>query len=105
MLAGIFGLHQTPWLSSASVLVIMGLAALAVSVWLAAVLRRQRHVRGPQLTAGSVLADHWGYGKWAAVTTALVWVPGSISYLVLPTWGGLEGSAALRAVMNLTRPL
>jgi O-antigen/teichoic acid export membrane protein len=105
MLVGIFELHQQQWLSVALALATMGIAGLVVSLWLAAVLRRRGPAGGPQLTASSVFVDHWEYGKWAAATTALSWVPGGISYLLLPAWGGLEGSAALRAVMNLIMPM
>jgi O-antigen/teichoic acid export membrane protein len=105
MLAGLYGLSREHWLSAALALVIMGVASLAVSAWLATLLRPQWRNAASHFTAGVVLADHWGYGKWATATAVLSWVPSGVFYLILPACVGLEESAALRAVMNLTMPL
>jgi O-antigen/teichoic acid export membrane protein len=105
MLACMYGANQQQWLSAASALIMMGITGLAVSLWLTRLLRPQRPSAKASLTAATVLADHWSYGKWATSTAALSWVSSSIFYLILPAWVGLEGSAALRAVMNLTMPL
>lgn len=105
MLAGMYGAYRQQWLSAASALIMMGIAALAVSFWLTILLRPQRPYASSSLAAATVLADHWGYGKWATSTAVLAWVSSSIFYLILPAWVGLEGSAALRAAMNLTMPL
>jgi O-antigen/teichoic acid export membrane protein len=105
MLAGMYALYLQQWLSEATALVMMGIAAAVVSFWLVTLLRPQRSSPGSSLKAGTVIGDHWGYGKWASSAAVLAWVSSNIFYLILPVWVGLEGSAALRAVVNLTMPL
>lgn len=105
MLAGTYGLHQGHMLSSGSALVVMGLAGLVAGLWLTLRQRPQWRFNGENPTPRMVLADHWGYGRWAVATAALIWAPGNIYYALLPIWLGLEGAAALRAVMNLIMPV
>lgn len=105
MLAGMYGLYQRHMLSSGSALVVMGLAGLVAGLWLTFRQRPQWRFSRENPTPRMVLADHWGYGRWAVATAALIWVPGNIYYALLPIWLGLEGTAALRAVMNLIMPI
>jgi len=105
MLAGLQGVHWLNGLSPASALAIMGLASLVVGLALTVLLRSQQGPAIPRLMPHTVLADHWRYGKWASITTASTWVSREIYYPLLPVWTGLEGSAAVRALMNLVMPL
>ncbi|MGH7830279.1 MAG: hypothetical protein ACREP8_08875, partial [Candidatus Binatia bacterium] len=104
MLGGMYALYGGQWLSVGSALAVMGFASMAVCLWFSTKLHPNRAVESHLKTWG-VLADHWDYGKWALATVTLTWVPSSISYVLLPAWVGLEGSAALRAVMNLVMPV
>jgi O-antigen/teichoic acid export membrane protein len=52
-----------------------------------------------------VVSDHWRYGRWAAFTAMATWIPANIYYALLPARFGLEGTALLRAIMNLMSPL
>ena len=105
MLAGMQGVHWLNGLSPASALAIMGLASLVVGLALTVLLRSQQGSPTPRLGLHTVLADHWRYGKWASITTASTWVSRELYYPLLPVWAGLEGSAAVRALMNLVMPL
>lgn len=105
MLAGMQGAHWLHGLSPASAIAIMGLASLVVGLVLTVLLRSQQGSPPPRLGLHTVLADHWRYGKWASMTTASTWVSREIYYPLLPVWAGLEGSAAVRALMNLVMPL
>lgn len=104
MLCGAYVLYRYYLLSGAAVFGLMGFASLAASLWLVFRLR----VSLPSPTANGfvreALTSHWGYGRWAAPTRALTWIPENIYYLALPLWGGLESTAALRAMMNLIVP-
>jgi O-antigen/teichoic acid export membrane protein len=51
-----------------------------------------------------VFSDHWHYGRWSVATASIIWFPGNIYYVLLPIWVGLEGSGALKALMNLASP-
>ena len=52
-----------------------------------------------------VAVDHWRYGRWALGSAVISWFPGQVYYALLPAWLGLEGSAALRALMNFAMPV
>lgn len=88
MLAGIYGLYQKHWLSVVGSFLVMGLASLVVGVWLSTLLRPQWGFAGSNPTPSMVLADHWKYGRWSTATTALMWIPGNIYYMLLPLWVG-----------------
>jgi len=105
MTAGMYGLGRQQRLSSFSALLIMGASSIVVSVWLSSMLKRQGEKGESSLTLGTVLEDHWRYGKWSSVTAALRWVPLNLNYLLLPIWFGLEGSASFRAIMNFVMPV
>jgi O-antigen/teichoic acid export membrane protein len=106
LLAGIYGLFREERLSVLWALVIIGVASLAASTWLASLLRpKWNATTGEASLNRRVLTDHWKYGKWAAATAAISWVPVNIYYALLPSWVGLEGSAALKAMMNLIMPV
>lgn len=51
------------------------------------------------------MKEHWFYGKWALGSAVLTWVPSNLYYTFLPMTIGLEGTAALRSIMNLLMPM
>lgn len=103
-LSGVFILQQTGWLSSAMAFLLMGLASLISALWLFRRLRPTRvSIRGNPLTR-DVLGDHWRYGRWAAATGILLWVPGQIFYFALSVSIDLDATAELRAAMTLIMP-
>ncbi len=59
----------------------------------------------PRLALGEVAADHWRYGKWAMASALASWFPSNIYYVLLSSWLGLEGAAALRALINFIMPV
>lgn len=104
ILCGIYILYQYYWLSGVMVFGLMGFASLVAGLWLLVRLR----VSLPRLTGNvfirEVLVRHWTYGRWAAPTRALMWARDNVYYFALPIWGGLESTAALRAMLNLIMP-
>lgn len=91
-------------LSATAALALMSGASLVAGAWL---FRRQRIPLRAAPDADlprAARADHLGYGRWAASTGALEWVPGYLSFLLLPLWAGLEASAALKALLNFILP-
>jgi O-antigen/teichoic acid export membrane protein len=105
MLAGVCGLYWGHRLSAAFALVAMGLASLAVSLWLSIVLLPQRGSVGSTPTPGMVLADHWRYGRWSATAVPIIWVPSNIYQAALPIWAGLEGAAAFGVITIFIMPI
>jgi O-antigen/teichoic acid export membrane protein len=105
MLTGMYGLYWGHWLSAVSALMVMGLASLAVSLWLSTILRPRWCFVESTPTPGVVLADHWNYGRWAASAVPIMWLPSNIYFLILPVWTGLEGAAALGASMIFVMPM
>jgi O-antigen/teichoic acid export membrane protein len=103
-LSGVFILQRTGWLSSAMAFLLMGLASLVSGLWLFHRLKPARvPLRNNPLTR-EVLQDHWHYGRWAAATGILLWVPSQIYYFALSVSIGLDATAQLRAAMTLIMP-
>jgi len=102
---GALVLYAVGLLSVMSASILIASAGVVVGAWL---LRRLDAIADDQLEEpprSAVYADHWHYGRWAAGTGVLAWVPIYAYYLVLPTWSGLEASAALKALFNLILPI
>ena len=80
--------------------------SLATSAWLLSRLRGGGTGHAPvEGGARAVFALHWEYGRWAAAGGLLAWVCTYSYYLVLPYWGGLDATAALRALYTLGIPV
>jgi O-antigen/teichoic acid export membrane protein len=105
MSAGLYGLFAAQRLSAASSLIVMGVASLVVGLWLLTLLRPPSLLLESHPQPAILWNDHWSYGRWATATAVFTWLPSGIAYLLLPAWTGLEGSAVLRATMNLIMPV
>lgn len=108
MAGGAYGLFRRHWLSTFSGFLVMGVSSLLVSIWLLILLKphwKHEHKKAAADHHKSVLADHWDYGKWATASVFFRWFPFNIYYTLLPVFAGLEGSATLRALMNLIAPI
>jgi O-antigen/teichoic acid export membrane protein len=104
MLPGVFLVYRAGWLSSAMAFLLMGLASLISALWLFHRLGPTRvPIRNNPLTR-DVLGDHWNYGRWAAATGILVWIPGQIYYFALSLSVDLNATAQLRVAMTLIMP-
>jgi O-antigen/teichoic acid export membrane protein len=104
VVVGALLLKRAAMLSVATAFALLGIAGLVVGLWLAARLRTPTEGRAPGVATRAVLRDHWEYGRWAVASNALSWAPSNLYYLALPLRGGLEASAALKALMNLAMP-
>src|SRR4029077_16770413 len=107
IVAGLSALYQQRLLSIWSALGLLVVASLITNLWLF----NRLHIALPSLTSQGLfremLRDHWGYGRWAVGTMLLMSAAtgGEAYFLLLPIWHGLDASAALKALVNLTTPL
>jgi len=105
LLVGVVYLLQAKHeLSPATAFLGMGFSALMVSILLVNFLCPEWVIVGNPRPAMAA-RDHWRYGRWSIGTAGLIWIPGNIYFLVLPAWIGLDGIAALRALLNLAMPV
>jgi O-antigen/teichoic acid export membrane protein len=102
MMASLAAIHGLGVLSVGSALIMMGACSLVTSLGLA--VGHVRIGRLPDHFLRDVGVDHWRYGRWAAATQLLGFVPGNIYYFLLPKLATLEQSGALRALTNLVNP-
>jgi O-antigen/teichoic acid export membrane protein len=105
MVAGISVLHLQESLSVFLALTVIGIASLGSALWLS---RNFKVVNRPPYRSEFVfpiLNDHRRYGKWAAGTNVMMWMPANITFLFLPGFVGLEGAGALKALLNLIMPI
>lgn len=105
MCAGIYGLSAYHALTVSRALAVLAISSAVASVWLAFRLLRQPKRGIAQLHPIVIAQEHWSYGRWAVGSSALSWIPSNIFYIALPLWGGLQASAALKALMTLIMPL
>jgi O-antigen/teichoic acid export membrane protein len=102
-LVGVFVLARTWNASATSGFLALTLGSVAASLWL---LPRSGISRAPSAPGerAAVFAVHWAFGRWALGSNLTLWARANLFYLILPLWGGLEGSAAFRALANLVLP-
>jgi O-antigen/teichoic acid export membrane protein len=105
VIGALFLLHERNQLSPVTVFLGMGLAGLVSAAFLLIRLGFHRRITHDGLSLRTVTDDHWRYGKWAMASAVVAWFPDNIYYAVLPAISGLEGSAALRALINLINPV
>lgn len=104
-LIGLYILKEVGSLAPYSALLLIGASSLMVSVFSLIVVRPAWMTSTSRLDAREVLKDHWNYGGWALLTNLLIWTTSTTYYAVLPIWAGLEGTAALQAIVNLVMPV
>lgn len=56
------------------------------------------------LSSRELYALHWRYGRWAAITNMLAWVPSYLPSIFLPVFHGLEAGGRFRAILNFIVP-
>jgi O-antigen/teichoic acid export membrane protein len=102
---GAVALYRFQLLSVVSGSLLIGVSALVAALSLMRLVSAPQGEKVEDLTPASVWADHWEYGRWATSTGLVAWVPLNMSYLLLPRWGGLEASAAFKALFNFIMPV
>jgi O-antigen/teichoic acid export membrane protein len=105
ILSGSFGLYRLGALTAVSALLTTAVAGASVGIWLTFRLRPRLRALGGDPSPRIVAGEHWRLGKWL-VPTGILWLfPPAAIYTLLPMWGGLDDSAALRAAHNGILPL
>ena len=104
LLLSVFFLQLCHWLSPATYFLSMGLCSLLISLPFLYFLRPEWSFT-ISLDSITIQKEHLRYGQWALGTNVLSWGVNNSYFVILPFWIGLEGVAALRALMNLSTPL
>lgn len=105
LLGSLYGFYRIAWLGTVQAFLLLGFASLASGAWLLHRLGPQRPDFADRARARAAASRHWGYGRWAASTGLLQWIPGQVYFVLLPLWAGLESTATLRALVNLIMPV
>jgi O-antigen/teichoic acid export membrane protein len=98
-------LERAGWLSAATGILLMGVGSLVSALWITSRLDIRPFTAGRSTVLAGLVTEHWRYGRWVVASSVLGWVPQSLYYLLLPLHAGLEGTAALKALMNLVMPV
>jgi O-antigen/teichoic acid export membrane protein len=103
--AGIVLLNRAGLLSVMSSLGVMAADSLvcATLLWTSLTGGHAEALPGP--SRPGITAVHWEYGRWAAVSAALGFIPWNIYYYVLPLFTDLADTAALKAMVNIALPM
>lgn len=97
-------LYQRNLLSPFTAFLLMSLAAVSTTAYLAALLRSGLPRTAPP-KIGEVWSKHWRYGRWALASSVAGWIPAYIYYPLLSSFGSTVQSGQLKALMNLTLPM
>lgn len=99
-----FALSRATNLSAASGFIAMTAGSVVSTAWLLLRLRVGWSIPNRD-EISNVLSVHWAFSRWGLGVSVAWWVRSSLYYLILPISGGLEASAAFRAMVNLIMPL
>jgi O-antigen/teichoic acid export membrane protein len=106
LLGGGYLLYRQQALTSATAIALMAAGSLGSAIWIVVRLRVPVHPKsGARALYRDAVREHWQYGRWVIGSGVFSWIPQGIYYLLLPLRGGLESTAALKALMNLTMPV
>lgn len=106
LLTGTYLLHRLSFLTPTSALLLMAATSLVVAIWLG--VRQGAKLFDERLRskfALEVATEHWCYARWTIPTRLMKAGYRNMVFFILPYWGGLEATGALRALMNLTMPM
>jgi len=105
MLSGMVAMHQYHSLSTASAFLVMGISSLVVGGWLTTRLPINFSKATDSKLILDIVKHHWRFGRWSSATQMLMVAPDNLYYLALSAWGGLEATAAFKALRNLNIPI
>jgi O-antigen/teichoic acid export membrane protein len=106
VVAGLLAVHHVGVLGPVAAFVLLAVASLLSSAWIhRQISESPTDPRGTGPSTGEMSSAHLDYGRWAAGTAVLSWVPGNIYYLLLPVVSSVNDVAGLRALMNLIMPV
>jgi O-antigen/teichoic acid export membrane protein len=105
LMAGIVCIRKLGLESAFSVFLCMGAAAFISSVVMLQHLKPVLSLKKNSLNALSTLRQHWHYGRWLLLSSALSWFSSDVYYAILSSVSGLAAAGQLRALMNFALPL
>lgn len=103
--AGATLLYSVGLLTSMAAQLLMGAAACISAI---VILRQVAHSWRSQTSRSETARlwhEHFNFFRWSGSSGLLYFAQGLIFYLLLPLFGGLEASAALRAMTNFVMPI
>ncbi len=98
-------LYNFGLLTSMAAQLLMGVAACAAAVVTLWRLAYSWALQPTTIDRRLLWRDHWNFFRWSGASGLLTFAQGMIFYLVLPFYGGLEATAALRAMTNFVMPV
>ena len=104
LLALVFLLHISHYLSPFTYFMSMGLSSLFVSLFFILLLRPNFNLRTFDSSVSSIINDHVYYGKWAIGTSMLGWAINNVYFIMLPFFIDFSKIGSLRALINLSSP-
>jgi O-antigen/teichoic acid export membrane protein len=105
LVTGLIGLAGLHLVSIFSAMFILGAAGALTGMWLMTSVRRALPTSEESVKSFPVVVDHWRYGRWAAATSVLMWVPLNLFFVVLSVLVNFEATGAFKALSNLVLPL
>ncbi len=102
-LSGFYVLFRMADLTPGMIFGSMGAAGLLTSVWFLWILAPVATIERKAVV--KVVGDHWTFGSWNVMATALNLASGQILIILIPPFFGLAAAARVAASLNFMRPL
>jgi len=101
----IYILFYFQWLSSFAVFIAISIVSIASGLSILKLFYPQLKLKGNNADLKAVGIDHFKYGKWSASAYLINWIPSNVYFVILPFLIGMEGTGALRALINFCAPM
>jgi O-antigen/teichoic acid export membrane protein len=95
--------YRLGWLSPLTAFLVQAVAGIVAATLLIVSIRPQLGLSSTPM--GTVVKQHWGYGRWAVVTAFVYWLSGGAYYVIVGTLLQMEDVAAFRALQNFVLPV
>ncbi|MBI3669130.1 MAG: hypothetical protein HY237_05045, partial [Acidobacteria bacterium] len=105
LVALLFLFQRRQWLSPLTVFLLQAPAAcLASAVIFASVVPRLKS-RQTGVAIGTVLKQHWDYGRWVVATAFVYWITAGANYVMVGALLRMEDVGAFRSLQNFALPV
>jgi len=105
LVGGLFFAHSRGLLSSFTAFALTGISALLSSGFLLLCLWKRVKASGTALHLKEVWGRHWGYGQWALLAAAAMWIPANMFYPLVSSFSGVASAGELKALLNFFNPI
>jgi O-antigen/teichoic acid export membrane protein len=105
MLPSAYALFSGHMLNAWSAIGLLSIAAIVSSLVIMVALKINPFEYISAELMSETFEKHISYGKWAAVTGVITWIPEQLPFIMAGAWHGLDTTASVKALWNFAMPV